>query len=330
MSTTATIDRPSLIARVARQREAWVFAILVLTAVVVGLMQPSFLSTKNALDIMADAAPALIIACGLTLVVVTGEIDISVGSTIGLAAATMGLLCYGEHPVAPPLIGAVAAVGVGLAVGVVNGLLVTLGGVPSIIVTLGMLTMLRGVTKLVMHGNSIDGRPESLRALATGSLLGVPISIWIAAVVVALAITMVRRTPLGMRIYAVGSNARAAPLAGISVARTKFFTFALTGLLAGVATVLLAPRNAIIQPNAGEGLELLIVTCVVVGGTSISGGRGTILGTTIAVMLLGMVPTVLTYVGAPAERRMVIEGGFILVAVLADQLVNRNRAGGRA
>ena len=325
MNTSAALAPRHPIGALLLRREAWVLLLLVLTVGAVGAWKPSFLSLANAADILADAAPAVIIACAVTLVVVTGEIDISVGSLLGLCAAVMGLLCYGAAPVAPVAVGVLAAVALGLVVGMLNGLLVTLGRVPSIIVTLGMLTVLRGVTKLLMGGSSIYDRPEALRALATGTALGVPVSVWAAAAVVALTALLARATPLGLRIYAVGSNARAAPLAGVHVGRTKFVVFALAGLFTGIAAVLLAPRNSLIQPNVGEGMELLVVTCVVVGGTSVSGGTGTVAGTVLAVLLLAMVPTILTYVGAPPQWRLAIQGAFILAAVLADHLFRGRR-----
>jgi ribose/xylose/arabinose/galactoside ABC-type transport system permease subunit len=219
------------------------------------------------------------------------------------------------------------AIGVGLLVGVLNGLLVTIGRVPSIIVTLGMLTMLRGITLLMMNGTNIEGRPHSLELLATGSALGAPITLWIAALFTLLCCGGVYFTPLGRRIYAVGSNPKAAPLAGISITRIKIFVFALSGFAAGVAAVLQVPRNSLVQSNVGNGMELLVVTCVVVGGTSISGGKGTIVGSLIAVLLLGLVPMVLTYIGAPAEWRMAIQGAFILLAVLADHIVRGHKTG---
>ena len=326
MNATPAAPRHGLGALLLR-REAWVLFLLLLTVGAVGAWKPSFLSLGNASDILADAAPAVIIACAVTLVIVTGEIDISVGSLIGLCAAVMGLLSYGPAPSAPVAVGAALAVLLGLGVGMLNGLLVTLGRVPSIIVTLGMLTVLRGVTKLVMGGSDIYGRPEPLRMLATGTALGVPIGVWVAGAVIAFTAWLARGTPLGLRVYAVGSNAKAAPLAGVHVGRTKFVVFALAGLYTGIAAVLLAPRNSMIQPSFGEGMELLVVTCVVVGGTSISGGVGTVWGTVLAVLLLTMVPTILTYVGAPAEWRLAIQGGFILAAVLADHLFRRGRPG---
>ncbi len=313
---------------VLRRREVWLLAMLITVFAVVGAIKPSFLSTGNLLDIGADAAPTAIIACAVTLVIITGEIDISVGSLAGLTAAVLGLCCYGPNPPMSVAAGTACAVGTALGVGVINGLLVTLGRVPSIIATLGMLTVLRGITKLIMQGNSIEGRPNSLRDLATGAGAGLPNSVWLATAVAVVIALVARQTPLGRRIYAVGSNAKAAPLLGISVGMTKFTVFALSGLMTGVAAIMLAPKNSIIQPNLGEGLELLVVTCVVVGGTSISGGRGTILGTVLAVLFLSLIPTALTYVGAPPQFRLAVQGGLILAAVLADQLMRSRRPRG--
>jgi rhamnose transport system ATP-binding protein len=312
-----------------RRRETWLVALLAMIFIAVGAFKPSFLELGNLFDIAAEASPAAIIACAVTLVVVTGEIDISVGSIVGISAAVLGLCSYGAAPPLSVPAGVACALLTAGGLGCLNGLLVTWGRVPSIIATLGMLTALRGVTKLIMKGNSLDGRPDSLRELATGTLAGIPNSVWGATIVAAAAALTATRTPLGRRIYAVGSNAKAAPLLGVSVGFTKFVVFALSGLMAGVAAILLAPKNAVIQPNLGEGLELLVVTCVVVGGTSIRGGRGGILGTLLAVLLLSLVPTALTYIGAPPQWRMAIQGAFILIAVLADHFAHaRSPRGG--
>jgi rhamnose transport system ATP-binding protein len=317
------------VSRFLQRREVWLGVLLAMVVAVVGVLKPSFASTANLRDVAAEASPAAIIASAVTLVVIAGEIDISVGSIAGIAAAILGLCCYGPTPLMSPAAGVGCALAAATGIGCLNGLLVTWGRVPSIIATLAMLTGLRGITKLIMGGSSIDGRPEALRQLATDASLGVPNSVWIAGGIVAMIAFIAARTPLGLRIYAVGSNAGAAPLLGISVGLTKFFVFAMSGLAAGMAAVLLAPKNAVIQPNLGEGLELLVITCVVVGGTSIRGGSGNVGGTLLAVLLLSLVPTALTYVGAPSEWRLAIQGAFILGAVLADHLYHRRSAPGR-
>jgi ABC-type sugar transport system ATPase subunit/ribose/xylose/arabinose/galactoside ABC-type transport system permease subunit len=303
-----------------RRREAWIAVLIAFTVGYVGLHKPSFLDLGNLIDVAAEASPIAILACAMTLVIVTGEIDISIGSIIGLSGAILGIACYGPEPPMSVSMGVISALATATAIGAINGILITWGRVPSIIATLGMLTALRGLTKLVMQGSSVDGRPESLRILATDRMLGIPFSVWVACLVACVLAFVMGWTRLGRRIFAVGSNQKAAPLLGVSVKRTKLVVFTLSGFMAGLATLLIAPKNSIIQPNLGEGLELLVITCVVVGGTSIAGGRGTLIGTILAVALLVLLPTALTFIGAPTEWRMAIQGAFILVAVLLDQL----------
>jgi ribose/xylose/arabinose/galactoside ABC-type transport system permease subunit len=312
----------------ARQREYGLLALLVLTVGVVTAINPLFLSATNVRDMLVQCVPGIIVGCGLTFVILTGEIDISVGSLMGLLAAAVGLLTTPEHLGLPVAVGVVLTLLLGAAVGFINGLLVTLGRVPSIIVTLGMLTALRGATELLMGGRWITGLPASLRFLGTGTVVGVRVSLWVAALVIVAAIMLARETPLGRRIYAAGSNPQAARLAGLSLTRVKLFVFTLTGFLVGVATVVSVPQLSTIESGIGVGLELFVVTAVVVGGTSISGGKGTILGTLLGVLLLGIVRTVLIFLNL--GERMVyweraIQGGFILVAVLVDHLARRRK-----
>jgi ribose/xylose/arabinose/galactoside ABC-type transport system permease subunit len=193
-------------------------------------------------------------------------------------------------------------------------------------VTLGMLTALRGATELLMAGKWITDLPAGLRFFGTGRFLNVPISIWVAAIIVIASITLARNTPLGRRIYAVGSSPSAARLAGLSPNRIKLFAFTLTGFLVGMATIVSVPQLSTIESGIGAGFELVVVTAVVVGGTSISGGKGTIIGTLLGVVLLGMVRTVLIFLKlgqAATYWERAIQGGFILVAVLIDHVSRR-------
>ncbi len=308
------------------RRESGVALVLVLTVVVVTLVNHSFLSATNISDMLVQCAPGMIIGCGLTLVIVTGEIDISIGSLMGLLAAVMGLLTTPEHLGLPVSVGVVLTLFLGTAVGLVNGFLVTVGRAPSIIVTLGMLTTLRGATELLMDGRWITGLPAKLRFLGTGSVTGVRVSLWTVALVIAAAMMLVRGTPLGQRIYAVGSNPQAARLAGLSLIRVKLFVFTLTGFLVGIATIISVPQLSTIESGIGIGLELFVVTAVMVGGASISGGKGTIIGTIFGVLLLGIVRTVLIFLNLGEHMvywERAIQGGFILVAVVIDRFAKR-------
>ncbi|HND55037.1 MAG TPA: ATP-binding cassette domain-containing protein, partial [Pirellulaceae bacterium] len=251
------------------RREWGLAAVLLVCGLFVGAMNPAFLGAGNLGDLLVHAAPVAIVACGLTFVVVTGEIDISLGSLMGVCAATLGLLC-GErelHWPVPLAVGAVLALGA--VVGCVNGLLVTIGRVPSIIVTLGMLSVLRGVTELLMSGRWITDLPSGLRWLGTGGVLGVRFCVVAAATVFVASMIVAHAMPLGRRLYALGSNPEAARLIGLSSLRLKLGAFCMTGFLVALATVVSAPQLSVIESGIGVGFELTVVTCVVVGGVSI-------------------------------------------------------------
>jgi ribose/xylose/arabinose/galactoside ABC-type transport system permease subunit len=216
----------------------------------------------------------------------------------------------------------------GVLVGVINGLLIAYARVPSIIVTLGMLTALRSVTEMIMGGKWIVVA-DALRVFGTGQIAGVPVCIVTAMIVALVAMTLATRTPVGRRIYAVGSNVDAARLAGLLPRRIKLLVFTITGLLVGVAMLVDATRLPRIESGYGVGWELFIVTAVIVGGTSISGGKGTIIGTLLAVVLLGMIHNVLTFLKLGPDLvywERAIQGAFILLAVLADHLSRRDGA----
>lgn len=316
----------------ARHRAVSVSILLGVTIAVVSAINPAFLSAANFRDILVQAAPWFIIGAGMTLVIVTGEIDISVGSLFGLLAALMGVLASPDRLGLP--VGAVVPItlAAGAAVGLINGALVTFARVPSIIVTLGMLTILRGAAEQLIGDEWIRDLPASLRVLGTGSVGGVPISLWAALVVVLAAGALARRTRLGLRIFAVGGNAEAAAFAGTSVRGVKLFVFTLTGFLTGVAALVSAPQLSVIEPGLGAGYELVVVTAVLIGGTSIRGGEGGVLGTVIGAALLGSVRTALIFMqlGDMATYwERAIQGAFILAAVLVDHFT-RPRGGGSA
>jgi ribose/xylose/arabinose/galactoside ABC-type transport system permease subunit len=301
--------------------------VLLLTIGVVSGVNPAFLSVQNFSDLLVQAAPVIIIGCGMTLVVLTGEIDISVGSLYGLLAALLGILSSPAHQGLSGPVAIAITLGAGAGVGLINGLLVTLARVPSIIATLGMLTILRGLTEILMGGEWITDLPPTIRWFGTAEPGGAPFCLWIAAVVVAGSLLLTRRTRIGLRVYAVGGNPDAAAYARISCTRIRLFAFTLTGFLTGVATLVTVPQLSVIESGIGSGLELVIVTAVLVGGTSLRGGHGGIVGTVVAALLLGSVRTALVFLnlGEMATYwERAIQGAFILGAVLADHLAGRS------
>lgn len=308
------------------QREQSVLALIIVVTMLVTWFDPGFLSLMNVRDLMVRCAPIAIIACGVMLVVITGEIDISVGSLMALLGAILGLSLSRQHYALPTSLGILLVLLVGTCSGWMTGLLVTVGRVPSIMATLGLMTALRGATTWTMRGGNIQGLPEGLTRWAKQGLWGLPLGVWIAAVVVIVTAWLIHRTPLGRRIYAVGSSPHSARMAGLSEARIKRFVFAYTGFLTALATIVDVPRLPQIEAGIGKELELLVVTCVVVGGVSITGGRGTLAGVLLAVFLMTMIRPMLTFlaVGESGEKwTKAIQGAFILFAVVADHGFSR-------
>lgn len=313
---------------IGRHRTYGVVFLMLLTVVTVSLVNPEFLAIGNLRDLLIRAAPVAVVACGVMVVVLTGEIDISVGSMMGILAAALGVLTSPSHVGWSVPLASVAVVGIGAGIGMLNGVLVAYGRVPSIIVTLGMLTALKGGTEIVLGGEWVTDLPPGLRFLGTGSLAGVPVSILVAVFVVMVTAILLYRTPFGRRVYAVGSNEEAAVYAGIPVRFVKLLTFLWTGALVGVAVLISAPQLSVIDSGFGTGFELLVVTCVVVGGVAISGGVGSIGGVLAATLLISMISTVLIFLRLGENATYwsrAIQGVFILVAVLLDHVVRQYR-----
>ncbi len=315
-----------------RRREYGLIALICVVVSVVSWLDPGFLASGNWKDILVRCAPTAIVACGVMLVVVTAEIDISVGSLMALLAAVMGLMISQNEWNLPMWVGIPATLSLGTVIGLVTGALVAFGQVPSIIVTLGLLTALRGITTLIMGGENINGLPNSLGTLAKEGVWGLPISIWVAAVVLLVTATIISRTPLGWRLFALGSSSYSAKMSGLSATRLKLFVFAFTGFLTALATVVDVPRLPKIEAGIGAEFELLVVTCVVVGGVSISGGRGTLTGVMLAVLLMTLIRPTLTFldIGEAGEKwTKAIQGLFILLAVASDRILSPPAARGR-
>lgn len=318
--------------RLLLQREFGLIMLILLTGGIVSVVDPGFLQAANLLDILVRAAPTAIVTCGVMLVVVTGEIDISVGSLMAVMAAVLGVLLSSDHLAVSMWLGILATLLAGTIIGAVTGALVTIGRVPSIVVTLGMLTGLRGATTLLMGGDNIYGLPDSLTAAAKVGFLGIPLSIWVAVFVISVTAVLIRQTALGLRLYAVGSSQHSAEMIGLSETKLKLFAFTFTGFLTSVATVVDIPRLPRIESGVGNGFELLVVTCVVVGGVSINGGRGRLAGVLLAVVLMTMIRPVLTFldVGEAAEKwTRAVQGVFILLAIVVDTLASRGKGAGQ-
>ena len=308
-------------------REAAIGAVLLAVVLVAAIVNPSFIALENIRDILVRIAPVAIVASAMTMLILAREIDISVGSLMGLCAASLGIAGSLDHHGLPPPLAAAVCMGVGLLGGLVNGALVVYVRLPSIVVTLATLTMFRAGTEWLMEGKWIENMSAGLRHLGTGSWIGIPIPILVSVLVAALAIWVTRKTAFGLRVYALGSNPDAARLVGIDSRRIRLALFCLVGLGAGLASLVSATQLQVIESGFGSNFELAVIAAVVVGGTSIRGGVGSIVGSLIGVALLGMISNVLIFLrlgDAATYWERAIQGLMILVAVFGDHLRRRS------
>lgn len=284
---------------------------------------PHFATVSNLVNVVEQSAIIGIIAVGMTFVILTGGIDLSVGSIVALSGVALGTAYEADFPIA-----AAAAIGlaVGLTCGLVNGALITLGRLPPFIATLGMMSVARGSALMLSDGRPISGYPASFRTLATGDVFGIPIPVIVMLAIYAIAHFILTRTLLGRYTYAIGGNEEAAALSGINVRAYKATAYGIAGLLSAVTSLLLVARLNSAQPIAGIMYELDAIAAVVIGGTSLLGGSGSVIGTLIGALIMGVLRNGLNLMGVSSYLQQVAIGTVIIVAVLIDMMLRR-RAG---
>lgn len=300
---------------------------LVMMVIVMALLSDKFLTVENGWNVMRQISVNVIISVGMTLVILSGGIDLSVGSVLALSGAVAaGLLKNGltlagfDLYIGFTVLGAVlAALVVGGLLGLFNGVMITRFQIPPFVATLAMLTIGRGLTMLWTGGFPITSLGKSFAFLGTGWFLATPMPVWISAAAVALFYFISKNTRLGRYVYAVGGNERAALLSGLNVEKIKLVVYTLTGVLAAVGGVLVTARLDSAQPNAGMGYELDSIAAVVIGGTSLSGGRGSILGTVLGALIIGVLNNGLVLLNVSPFWQQVIKGVVILLAVAIDR-----------
>ena len=302
------------------KREASALLAYAVLLVAVGIIAPSFFSGANLRDLALNNAPVLLVAIGMTMVILVGQIDISVGSQFAVAGVAAGWLAKSGIPI-PMLLPCLIVIGAAL--GAINGLFVGWLRLPSIIVTLAMLVAWRDALRWVTGGEWVQNLPANFQWFGLGQSLGQWLIVAISLIVLGIFSWTLRNLAGGRALYAVGSDAEAARLAGIEPARVTFFVFVLMGALVGLAALLNAVRFSTVPSNAGLGLELKAVAAVVVGGTAITGGRGTLIGTLIGAALLGTIGTALTFVGINPFWEKAIQGAIILAALASDFVLGR-------
>lgn len=298
--------------------------VLVAMIILFAVLQPVFLTPGNLLNILRLQAVPMILAVGMTMVVLTGGADLSAGSALALSGIAAGILYSAGVPIwlVIPI-----TVLFGAMLGAVNGLLVGIVGMSFFVVTLGTLSGYRSLALVASDGSAIQmsGAPLLL-FLGDGSLFGwLPVPVLIAIVAVLIGYVVLNHMRWGRRIYAVGSNAEAARLAGIRVGRVLFSVYLVSGLLAGVASIIQVGRLTSASPLVGQGLELQVIAAVLLGGTILSGGQGGLSGTVIAVLLLGVVQNGLTLSGTPDFWQGAITGAILIIAVYLDHVQRQRR-----
>ncbi|NTA83795.1 ABC transporter permease [Agrobacterium tumefaciens] len=295
----------------------------VLLFVVLSVASPNFLSTNNLINVLRQVSINGVLAVGMTFVILTAGIDLSIGSILALAGAASASLVTGPDA-HNPAIALVAGLVAGCFCGAINGLLIARFRVPAFVTTLGMLSVARGATLLYSGGRPIPNLSIGFRWLGQGSIVGIPVPVIIFAIVFAIAAVVLRHTIYGRRIYAVGGNPRSAKTSGINVRAITFSVYVIMGALAGLAGVMLTARTTSALPQAGIGYELDAIAAVVIGGTSLTGGVGRIGYTLVGVLIIGMISNGLDLMGVSSYYQQIIKGSIIVLAVLID----RTRMGG--
>ncbi|WP_288434748.1 ribose ABC transporter permease [uncultured Deinococcus sp.] len=296
----------------------FIFAALVIVA---SLLSDRFLTGGNLLNIARQTSVNALLAFGMTAVILTAGIDLSVGSIVAVVGVGAALL---DHAGLPFGLTAVLVLVAGGVIGALNGLVVAYGRIAPFVVTLAALTIWRGVTLVMTDGTPVSGLSSTFQAFGNTDWLGLPSTAIVALIALAVTWFALRRTAWGRGIYALGSSEDAARFAGLGVEKLKVTVYAFSGLLSAVAALLLTSRLFSAQPTAGSGFELDAIAAVVVGGTSLSGGRGTVIGTLLGALIIGVLNNAMNLLDVNAFYQQIVKGGVILGALLLERLLNRN------
>ena len=310
-------------AGVARTRQFGTLLGLVSLSVVLWILTPHFLTVSNLLNVLEQSAINAIVAAGMTFVIISGGIDLSVGSVLALAGIVLASLL--QAGVGLPIAMTVALASAAIC-GLLNGLFVTLGRLPPFIATLGMMSVARGLALIWAEGRPISGFSESFRLMATGRPLGIPAPVLITLVVYAIAHVALAHSVFGRSIYAIGGNEEASRLSGVPVRFHKVGAYVVCGLTSGVAAVVLTARLNSAQPTAGIMYELDAIAATVIGGTSLFGGEGTLVGALIGALIMGVLRNGLNLLNVSSFVQQFVIGIVIIAAVLIDTALKRGRA----
>ena len=305
----------TLLRRLARLRASGLIWVLLIMCAVAALVSDAFLNPFNLVNVLRQIALFGIVSIGMTFVILTAGIDLSIGSIVAVVAVVSAMMLDSGTPI-PVVI--LAGLAIGTALGAINGAGITLGRIPPFIMTLGTMVMGRGLAMTISDGHPIHFREEaaSFAWLGQGHALGIPVPVWIFAIVAAAAAGILRYTAFGRNVYAVGSNAEAARLSGISVGGTVFIVYLISGLLSGLTALIFISRLTVGEPVAGVGLELEAIAITVIGGTSLFGGEGSVSGTILGAAIIAVLANILNLFGVSPFTQQIVKGAIIVAAVL--------------
>jgi rhamnose transport system permease protein len=306
------------------RREVLLLFLLLAEMALMQSLSPLFLTPDNLIEVVRQSAEIGLIALAMTLVIITAGIDLSVGSIVGLSIIMMGMLW--EDAGLPLWVAVLLALLTGTLLGGFNGTLITLIGIPPLIVTLATMAGFRGIALGMSQARSIRNFPEGFLHLGQGYAVGIPVQVWILAVAALLFHLALTRTAWGRSVFGIGANEAAARLSGVPVNRVKLQVYMLSGFMSALAAVIYAAHVSVAKPDAGLGFELTAITAVVLGGTAVSGGEGGVLGTLIALLMVGFLRSGLTLARVPSEAQDMMVG-LLLVLVVAVDRWSRRTAG---
>lgn len=298
-------------------RDAGTLIGLIIIMLVFALLAPGFISERNLLNILQQSSLNACLALGMTLVIVSGGIDLSVGPTAALSAVISGTLLLAGVPVPLAIL---AGLLLGVICGLINGVLVAIVGLQPFIVTLGTLSTYRAIALIYTGGNPVLGIPADYRAIFNGTVFGLPSPVLIVAFVAVIAWVVLKKTPLGEYLLAVGGNEEAAYIAGVPIALTKIAAYAISGLLAALTSLILIGRLGAAEPILGNLWELDAIAASAIGGASLMGGKGSIIGTLLGAIILGAMRNGLTLMNVQAFYQLLATGLIILVAMIIDRM----------
>ncbi len=289
---------------------------LLALCIIIAAISPRFLTISNVLNVLTQVSVNAILAIGMSFVIITGGIDLSVGSVLAITGAVVATFAKSGGNILP---GVIAAIIIGAAIGLVNGILVSKGKVQAFIVTLATMTIFRGVTYVYTNGNPISGLGDNISFIGNSSILGVPLPIFFIIIVLLIAWYALNQTRLGRYIYALGGNEDSARLSGINTDKIKTLVYVISGITAAIAGIIVTSRIGSASPNAGTGFELDAIAAVVLGGTSLAGGEGKVTGTIIGALIIGVLNNGLNLMGVNPFYQAIAKGLVILLAVLLDK-----------